>query len=100
MGKLVLTGRLTDVMKAAARPVELPVYRGNVVPGSVQLRLPADGAVHYSYYARRKARSASAPTNTGVGWRNTHREDAHDLDADQVVRRALGGTRFSRAARK
>ena len=34
--------------EAAAGSLELPIHRGNVVPGSVQLRLPADGAVHYS----------------------------------------------------
>ena len=32
---------------APAGPLELPVHRGHVVPGSVQLRLPPHGALHH-----------------------------------------------------
>ena len=47
-GKVGPDRTIDDVDEAAAGPVELPVHRGHVVPGSVQLRFPADGAVHYS----------------------------------------------------
>ena len=45
---------------------------------------------------RSRARSRFCAYNTGIGWRQHHREDAHDGDAHQVVR----GARPSRDLRR
>ena len=79
--------------EAAAGPVELPVHRGDVVPGSVQLRLPADGAVHHSLcHAGR--RDFVLRLQHGRGMAEHHREDAHDGHAHQVVRGAWAARDF------
>ena len=72
---------------APRRSLELPVHRGHVVPGSLQLRLPPHRALHHSVcdagrgdlLLRLQHRHRLA---------EHHREDAHDGDAHQVVRRA------------
>ena len=73
--------------KAPRRPLELPLHRRHVVSGSLQLRLPPHRAVHHSlchpgrrnFLLRLQHRRRLA---------QHHREDAHDRDADQVVRGA------------
>ena len=73
--------------QAAGRPLELPVHRRHVVPGPLQLRLPAHRAVHHplrhpgggDLVLRLQHRGRLA---------EHHREDAHDGHPHQVVRRA------------
>ena len=67
--------------------LELPVHRGHVVPGSLQLRLPADRALHHSV---RDAGRGDLLLRLQHGDRlaEHHREDAHDGHAHEVVRRA------------
>ena len=86
-GKVGPDRTMDDVMKRRTGPLELPVYRGDVVPGSVQLRLPADGAVHYSLRDAGR-RDFVLRLQHGCGMAEHHREDAHDGHAHQVVRRA------------
>ena len=81
--------------EAAAGPLELPVHRGDVVPGSVQLRLPADGAVHYSVRDAGR-RDFVLRLQHGRGLAEHYREDAHDGHAHQVVRGARAARDFCR----
>ncbi len=73
--------------EAPRRSLELPVHRRHVVPGSLQLRLPPDGALHHSV---RDAGRGDLVLRLQHRHRlaEHHREDAHDGDADEVVRRA------------
>ncbi len=73
--------------QAPRRPLELPVHRRHVVPGSLQLRLPAHGALHHPV---RDAGRGDLVLRLQHRHRlaEHHREDAHDRDADQVVRGA------------
>ena len=73
--------------EAALRPVQLPVHRRDVVPGSLQLRLPADRALHHPV---RDAGGRDQLLRLQHGHRlaEHHREDAHDGHAHQVVRGA------------
>ena len=48
--------------EAARGPLELPLHRRDVVPGSLQLRLPPHGDVHHPLRARSRERFPSAPT--------------------------------------
>ena len=57
------------------------------IPGSVQLRLPADGAVHYSVRDA-GGRDFVLRLQHGRGLAEHYREDAHDRDAHEVVRGA------------
>ena len=77
------------------RSLELPVHRGHVVPGSVQLRLPPDGAVHHSVRDSGR-RNFVLRLQHGRGMAEHHREDAHDRDAHEVVRRAWTARDFRR----
>ena len=73
--------------EAPRGPLELPVHRRHVVPGSLQLRLPPHRDVHHpvchaagrDFLLRLQHRHRLA---------QHHREDAHDGDAHQVVRGA------------
>ena len=51
-----------------ARSVELPLHRGHVVSGPLQLRLPPHRDVHHPYGTQQGEISFCA-YNTGVGWR-------------------------------
>ncbi len=73
--------------EAPRRPLELPVHRRHVVPGPVQLRLPAHRAVHHSLCDAGR-RDQLLRVQHGRGLAEHHREDAHDGDAHQVVRGA------------
>jgi len=57
-----------------------------------QLRLPADGAVHYPYATQEGEISFCAYNRRGLA--QHHREDAHDLDADQWYERAWAARDF------
>ena len=73
--------------EAPARSLELPVRRRHVVPGPVQLRLPPHRAVHHSLrHAGRRDQLLRLQHRRGLA--QYRREDAHDGDSDQVVRRA------------
>ena len=73
--------------EAPPRPLELPVHRRHVVPGSVQLRFPPHRAVHHSVrHAGRRDFLLRVQHRRGLA--QHHREDAHDGHAHQVVRRA------------
>ena len=73
--------------KAPPRPLELPVHRRHVVPGSVQLRFPPHRAVHHSLrHAGRRNLLLRVQHRRRLA--QHHREDAHDGHAHQVVRRA------------
>ncbi len=73
--------------KAPPRPLELPVHRRHVVPGSVQLRFPPHRAVHHPLrHAGRRDFLLRLQHRRRLA--QHHREDAHDRDAHQVVRRA------------
>ena len=73
--------------EAPRRPLELPVHRRHVVPGSLQLRLPPHRDVHHPV-----CHAAGRDFLLRVQHRHRlaqhHREDAHDGDAHQVVRGA------------
>ena len=86
-GKVTADRTLDDVAEAPQRPLELPVHRGHVVPGPLQLRLPPDGAVHHPV-RHAGGRDQLLRVQHGRGLAQHHREDAHDLDPDQVVRGA------------
>ncbi len=64
--------------------LELPVHRGHVVPGPVQLRLPPHRNVHHSVC---DAAGGNLLLRLQHGHRlaQHHREDAHDGDPHQVV---------------
>jgi hypothetical protein len=63
--------------EAPRRPLELPLHRRHVVPGSVQLRLPPHRAVHHPLrHAGR--RDQLLRVQHGRGLAQHHREDAHD----------------------
>ena len=80
---------------APRRPLELPLHRRHVVPGSVQLRLPPDRAVHHPLrHAGRRDQLLRVQHRRGLA--QHHREDAHDVVAHQVVR----GARPSRDLRR
>ncbi len=69
---------------APRRPLELPVHRRHVVPGSVQLRFPPHRAVHHSLrHAGRRDLLLRVQHRRRLA--QHHREDAHDRDAHQVV---------------
>ena len=73
--------------KAPRRPLELPLHRRHVVPGSLQLRLPPHRAVHHSLcHAGRRNLLLRLQHRRGLA--QHYREDAHDRDSDQVVRGA------------
>ncbi len=73
--------------EAPQGPLELPVHRGHVVPGSVQLRLPPHRAVHHSVrHAGRRDQLLRLQHRRGLA--QHRREDAHDGHAHQVVRGA------------
>jgi hypothetical protein len=78
---------LEDIRSGAPGSLELPVHRRHVVPGSVQLRLPAHRAVHYSLCDAGR-RDQLLRVQHGRGLAEHHRKDAHDGHADQVVRGA------------
>ena len=92
--------------EAPAGPVELPVHRGHVVPGPLQLRLPPHGALHHPVRDAGR-RDQLLRLQHGHRLAEHHREDAHDRHADQVVRgarpprdlrgRQEGGARHHRA---
>ena len=73
--------------RPAAGSLELPVHRGHVVPGPVQLRLPPHRDVHHPV-----CHAAGRDFLLRVQHRHRlaqhHREDAHDGHAHEVVRRA------------
>ena len=73
--------------EAPGRPLELPLRRRHVVPGSVQLRFPAHRAVHHSLCDAGR-RDQLLRLQHGRGLAQHHREDAHDGHPDQVVRGA------------
>ncbi len=83
-------GRHADALRHRSPPrrsLELPVHRRNVVPGPVQLRLPAHRALHHP--VRDPAgRDLLLRLQHRHRLASDHREDAHDGDADEVVRRA------------
>ncbi len=73
--------------QAPQRSLELPVRGRHVVPGSVQLRFPPHRAVHHPLrHAGRRDFFLRLQHRRGLA--EHHREDAHDRDAHQVVRRA------------
>ncbi len=73
--------------EAPSRSLELPVHCRHVVPGPVQLRLPPHRAVHHSLrHAGRRDQLLRLQHRRGLA--QYRREDAHDGDSDQVVRRA------------
>src|SRR5438105_9589 len=72
--------------KAAQRSLELPLHRGHVVPGPVQLRFPPHRAVHHSVRDA-AGRDFLLRLQHGRRLAQYHREDAHDGYADEVVRR-------------
>ena len=84
-----VTGDRTDGRhrEAPRRPLELPVHRRDVVPGSLQLRLPPHRALHHSVRDAGR-RDQLLRLQHGHRLAEHHREDAHDGDAHQVVRRA------------
>ncbi len=86
-GKVTGDRTMADIEKRRGGPLELPVHRGHVVPGSLQLRLPPHGALHHSV---RDAGRGDQLLRLQHGRRlaEHHREDAHDGHAHQVVRRA------------
>ena len=66
-------------------PLELPVHRRHVVPGSVQLRFPPHRTVHHSLrHAGRRDFLLRVQHRRRLA--QHHREDAHDRHAHQVVR--------------
>ena len=71
--------------EAARRSLELPVHRGHVVPGPVQLRLPADGDVHHPL-RHAAGRDLLLRLQHRHRLAEHHREDAHDGHPHQVVR--------------
>ena len=73
--------------KAPRRSLELPVHRRHVVPGSVQLRLPPHRDVHHPV-CDAAGRNLLLRLQHRHRLAQHHREDAHDGDAHQVVRRA------------
>ena len=73
--------------EAPPRPLELPVHRRHVVPGSVQLRFPPHRAVHHPLrHAGRRDLVLRLQHRRRLA--QHHREDAHDRHAHQVVRGA------------
>ncbi len=72
---------------AAPGSLELPVHRGHVVPGSVQLRLPPHRDVHHPV-CHAAGRNLLLRLQHRHRLAQHHREDAHDGHAHQVVRRA------------
>ena len=83
-----VSGERTDHRHRASPPrsLELPVHRGHVVPGPVQLRLPPHRAVHHSLrHAGRRDQLLRLQHRRGLA--QYRREDAHDGDSDKVVRR-------------
>ena len=86
-GKVGKDRTMDDIEKRRARSLELPVHRRHVVPGSVQLRFPPHRAVHHSVrHAGRRDFLLRLQHRRRLA--QHHREDAHDRDADQVVRGA------------
>ena len=73
--------------QAPRRSLELPVHRRHVVPGSVQLRLPPHRDVHHPV-CDAAGRDLLLRLQHRRRLAQHHREDAHDGDAHQVVRRA------------
>ena len=94
-GKVGADRTQSDIASAPRGSLELPVHRGHVVPGSVQLRLPPDRALHHPV---RDAGRGDLLLRLQHGHRlaQHHREDAHDGDAHEVVR----GARASRDLRR
>ena len=72
--------------EAPRGPLELPVHRRHVVPGSVQLRFPPHRAVHHSLRDPGR-RNFLLRVQHGRRLAQHRRENAHDGDAHQVVRR-------------
>ena len=81
--------------EAPHRPLELPLHRRHVVPGSLQLRLPPYRALHHSVCDAGRG-DQLLRLQHGRGLAEHHREDAHDGDPHQVVR----GARPSRDLRR
>jgi uncharacterized radical SAM superfamily Fe-S cluster-containing enzyme len=69
---------------AATRSLELPLHRRHVVPGPVQLRLPADRAVHHPL-CHAGGRDLLLRLQYGHRLAEDRREDAHDGDPLEVV---------------
>ena len=80
---------------ATVRPLELPVYRRHVVPGSVQLRLPAYRDVHHPV-CNAAGEISFCAYNTGIGWRNII-EKMHMTATLTKWYENMGATRSSRA---
>ncbi len=78
---------MADIEKRRGGPLELPVHRGHVVPGPVQLRLPPHRALHHSVRDA-GGRDQLLRLQHGRRLAEHHREDAHDGHAHQVVRGA------------
>ncbi len=84
-GKVTGDRTMADIETAPRGPLELPVHRGHVVPGSVQLRFPPHRAVHHPLrHAGRRDFLLRVQHRRRLA--QYRREDAHDRDADQVVR--------------
>jgi hypothetical protein len=78
-GKVKGDRTLDDIKKRRSRSLELPVHRGHVVPGSLQLRLPPHRAMHHSVRdAGRRDQLLRVQHRRGLA--QHHREDAHDRD--------------------
>ena len=73
--------------QAARRPLELPLHRRHVVPGSLQLRLPPHRDVHHPV-CHAAGRNLLLRLQHRHRLAQHHREDAHDGDAHEVVRGA------------
>ena len=79
--------RTMDDIEKRAGSVELPVCRGNVVPGSVQLRFPPHRNVHHSVRDAGR-RNFLLRVQHGNRLAQYHREHAQERNRRQVVQEA------------
>ena len=86
-GKVTGDRTKQDIEKRRSGSLELPVHRGHVVPGPVQLRLPPHRDVHHPV-CDAAGRDLLLRLQHGHRLAEHHREDAHDGHAHEVVRRA------------
>ena len=84
---------------APLRPLELPLYRRHVVPGSLQLRLPAHRAMHHPVrHAGRGNFLLRLQHRRGL--EEHHREDAHGPPPSPSGTRSTAGMKSLPAERK
>jgi len=98
-GKVTGDRTMADIEKRRADRWNFLFHRRHVVPGPLQLRLPAHRAVHHSVRDA-GGRDQLLRLQHRRRLAEHHREDAHDGHAHQVVRRAMGGMKSSPAAKR